>query len=103
MRIDRYLHCIRLTKSRTAAQALVHAGHIRIDGKRVLKCAEEVRAGQVIALPLRGAIRILRITALPARRGPSAEALCHYEELGASTSDCAAPPHGLVATQGSLS
>ena len=87
MRIDRFLHCIRLTKSRTAAQALVHAGHIRIDGKRIVKCAEDVRAGQVIALPLRGAIRVLRVTTLPARRGPAAEALCHYVELGASTSD----------------
>ena len=82
MRIDRYLHCIRLAKSRTAAQALVHAGHIRIDGKRILKCAEDVRAGQVIALPLRGAIRVLRITALPLRRGPAAEAQACYEELG---------------------
>ena len=82
MRIDRFLHCIRLVKSRSAAQALVHAGHIRIDGKRVLKCAEDVRAGQVIALPLRGSIRILRVTALPARRGPAAEAHCHYEEVG---------------------
>ena len=82
MRIDRYLHCIRLVKSRTVAQALVEAGHVRIDGKRVLKCAELVRPGQVIALPLRGAIRILRVTALPARRGPAAEAQCHYEELG---------------------
>ena len=63
MRIDRYLHCIRLIKSRTLAQALIDQGHVRIDGKRVLKSAEEVREGQVIALPLRGAIRILRITA----------------------------------------
>ena len=87
LRIDRYLHRIRLVKSRTAAQALVEAGHIRIDGKRVLKPAETVRPGQVIALPLRGAIRVLRITALPTRRGPAAEAQGHYEELGASTSD----------------
>ena len=87
MRIDRYLHCIRLVKSRTAAQALVHAGHIRIDGQRVLKCAEPVRPGQVIALPLRATIRVLRVTALPARRGPLAEALRHYEDLTASTSD----------------
>ena len=82
MRIDRFLHCIRLVKSRTAAQTLVHAGHVRIDGKRVLKCAEEVRAGQVVALPLRGAVRILRVTALPARRGPAAEAQGCYVELG---------------------
>lgn len=87
MRIDRYLHCIRLARSRTAAQALVHGGHIRIDGKRVLKCAEEVRAGQVIALPLRGAVRVLRVTALPLRRGPAAEAQRHYEDLGAPASD----------------
>ncbi len=87
MRIDRFLHCIRLVKSRGQAQALVHEGHVRIDGKRVLKCAEPVRPGQVIALPLHQAIRVLRVTALPARRGPAAEARCHYDELGASTGD----------------
>ena len=87
MRIDRYLHCIRLVKSRTVAQALVEAGHVRIDGKRVLKSAEAVRPGQVIALPLHGAIRILRVTALPTRRGPAAEAHGHYEELGPAASD----------------
>ena len=87
MRIDRFLHCIRLVKSRTAAQALVEEGHIRIDGKRVLKCAGEVSAGQVIALPLRGSIRVLRVTTLPARRGPPTEARCHYEDLDASTSN----------------
>ncbi len=83
MRIDRFLYCIRLVKSRTAAQALIEQGHVRVDGKRVLKSASEVSAGQVIALPLRGAIRILRVIALPARRGPLAEAQCHYEELQA--------------------
>ena len=82
MRIDRFLHCIRLVKSRTAAQALIEQGHIRVDGKRVVKCAGEVSVGQVIALPLRGAIRVLRVTALPARRGPAADAQCHYEEVG---------------------
>jgi len=81
LRIDRYLHCIRLIKSRTLAQALIDEGHVRIDGKRVLKSAEEVRPGQVIALPLRGTIRILRVLALPERRGPPAEARCCYEEV----------------------
>ena len=83
MRIDRYLHCIRLIKSRTLAQGLIETGHVRIDGKRVLKSAEEVREGQVIALPLHGAIRILRVLALPQRRGPAAEARSCYEEVEA--------------------
>ena len=81
MRIDRFLHCIRFVKSRTLAQGLIEAGHVRVDGKRVLKAAEEVREGQIIALPLRGAVRVLRVLGLPARRGPPAEARCHYEEL----------------------
>ena len=82
MRIDRYLHCIRLVKSRTLAQGLIDGGYVRIDGKRVEKPSEEVRVGSVIGLPLRGEVRILRVLALPARRGPAAEARACYEELG---------------------
>jgi ribosome-associated heat shock protein Hsp15 len=82
VRIDRYLHCIRLVKSRTSAQALVETGYLRIDGKRVEKAAESVRIGSVIALPLRGRTRVLRVLALPVRRGPAPEARTCYEELG---------------------
>lgn len=82
MRIDRFLHCIRLVKSRTLAQALVEEGRTRIDGRRVEKPSEPVRPGNVIALPLRGQVRILRVLALPDRRGPASEARCFYEEIG---------------------
>ena len=83
MRIDRFLFFIRLTKSRTLAQGLLETGHVRIDGKRVDKPSEEVRAGSVIALPLHGVARIIRVLSLPARRGPAAEAKQHYEEIAA--------------------
>ena len=82
MRIDRYLHCIRLVKSRTLAQGLVDTGHVRIDGKRVEKVSEQVRVGSTVALPLRGEVRVLRVLALPERRGPACEARTCYEELG---------------------
>ena len=81
MRIDRFLFFIRLARSRTLAQALVEAGHVRLDGRRVLKAAEEVRVGSVLAIPLRGQVRVLRVLALPARRGPAAEARGHYQEI----------------------
>lgn len=81
MRIDRYLHCIRLVKSRTLAQTLVEAGHVRIDGKHVAKGSEPVRVGSIIALPLRDRVRILKVLALPNRRGPAAEARTCYLEL----------------------
>ncbi len=82
MRIDRFLHCIRLAKSRSLAQALVETGHIRIDGKRAQKPSEPVRVGSTIALPLHGQVRVLRVLDLPVRRGPAAEARACYREVG---------------------
>jgi ribosome-associated heat shock protein Hsp15 len=82
VRIDRFLHCIRLVKSRTLAQSIVEGGHVRIDGKSVEKSSEDVRAGSVVALPLRDRVRVLRVLSLPQRRGPPAEARACYEELG---------------------
>ena len=81
MRIDRFLHCIRLVKSRTLAQAVIETGHVRIDGKRVEKSSEEVRVGSTIALPLHDTVRVLRVLSLPTRRGPAREARVCYEEL----------------------
>ena len=82
VRIDRYLHCIRLVKSRTVAQGVIDEGHVRIDGRRVEKPSEDVRIGSIVALPLRGEVRVLKVLCLPARRGPAAEARLCYEELG---------------------
>lgn len=82
MRVDRFLFFIRLVKSRTLAQGLIESGHVRIDGRRVGKSSDEVRVGSVIALPLRGQVRVLKVLALPPRRGPAAEARACYDELG---------------------
>jgi len=82
VRIDRFLFFIRLVKSRTLAQAVIDTGYVRVDGRRVEKSSEEVRSGSVIALPLHDKVRVLRVLALPTRRGPAAEAQACYEELG---------------------
>ena len=82
MRVDRFLFFIRLVKSRTLAQSLIETGYVRIDGRRVEKSSEDVRVGSVVALPLRGEVRVLRIVSLPARRGPAPEARACYQELG---------------------
>lgn len=81
MRIDRFLFFIRVVRSRTLAQHIIEQGRVRIDGKRVDKPSEEVRIGCIIALPLHGQVRILRVLALPGRRGPASEARACYEEL----------------------
>ncbi|MEO7503831.1 MAG: RNA-binding S4 domain-containing protein [Sphingomicrobium sp.] len=81
MRIDRFLFFIRLAKSRSLAQALVEEGHVRIDGRHAARPSDLVRLGSVIALPLHGRVRVLRVAALPHRRGPAAEARACYEEI----------------------
>ena len=82
MRIDRFLFFTRLLKSRTLAQALIETGHVRLDRQRVEKSSEEVRVGSIIAFPLHDSVRVLRVVALPSRRGPAPEARACYEELG---------------------
>jgi ribosome-associated heat shock protein Hsp15 len=82
VRIDRFLFFIRLVKSRTLAQQVIERGHARVDGKRVEKPSEEVREGNIIALPLHDRVRVIRVLALPNRRGPAPEARACYEELG---------------------
>lgn len=81
MRIDRFLVFIRFLKSRTLAQDVISSGHVRVDGKRIDKPSTEVRVGSIIALPLHGEIRIIRVLSLPARRGSPPEARACYEEL----------------------
>ena len=76
----------RLTgKSRTLAQGLVDAGHLRIGGKRVAKPSEPIRVGSILVLPLRGRVRIIEVLRLPDRRGPPAEARTCYREIDEAT------------------
>jgi ribosome-associated heat shock protein Hsp15 len=81
LRVDRFLYFIRLVKSRTLAQAVIEAGHARIDGKRVEKPSEDVRVGSMIAVPLHGRVRVIEVLDLPRRRGPAAEARTCYREV----------------------
>nr|WP_294167157.1 RNA-binding S4 domain-containing protein [uncultured Sphingomonas sp.] len=81
MRIDKFLFFTRLIKSRTQAQALLDEGRTRIDGRRVEKPSDTVKPGSVVALPLRGQVRVIRVLGLPERRGPAPEAQTFYEEI----------------------
>ena len=81
MRIDKLLWFLRLAKTRSAAQALVGQGHIRLGGKRVERAAQGIAAGDVLVLPLASAVVVIEILALPTRRGPACEAQSCYRVL----------------------
>ncbi|WP_370154215.1 RNA-binding S4 domain-containing protein [Ferrovibrio sp.] len=81
VRLDKWLWMVRLCKSRALAQTLAGKGRIRINGRVVDKPHALVRAGDVLTLPLPGGVRVLRVTRLPLRRGPAAEAQATYAEI----------------------
>jgi len=81
MRVDRFLWFARLAKTRSAAQAIAEKGTLRLDGRRIERSSAAVRVGCVLAFPLYGQVRVLRVEALPHRRGPPAEALACYQNL----------------------
>ena len=81
LRLDKYLWFARIVKTRALAQAMAETGRIRISGRLIDRAHAAVRVGDVLSFAQRGAVRVLRVEALPARRGPPAEARALYSEL----------------------
>ena len=81
MPLDKYLFFTRLVKTRSLAQRLAEGGHVRIDSRPTDRAHAEVRPGMVLTFPLNDQVRVLRIEAIPARRGPATEARSCYTDL----------------------
>jgi ribosome-associated heat shock protein Hsp15 len=81
LRIDKLLWFLRFAKTRSLAQDIVEAGHLRLNGTRVTRCAHGVTAGDRLVLPLGTQIRVIEIITLPSRRGPASEAVTCYRVL----------------------
>ena len=81
MRLDRFLWWVRLAKTRSAAQAIAADGRLRIDGRVVDRAHAAVRVGNVLTFAAHGRVRVVRVAALPARRGPAPEAQGCYSDL----------------------
>ena len=84
LRIDRWLWCARLFKTRSVAAAAVRSGHVRLNTQRV-KPAHAVKVGDALCLELPDSIeREVTIAAIPFRRGPAPEAAKAYVETAES-------------------
>jgi ribosome-associated heat shock protein Hsp15 len=82
LRLDKFLWFARIVKTRTLAQKLAEEGHLRLSGRTVDRAHTSVRIGDVLSFAVHGKVRVLRVEAIPARRGPPAEARTIYTELG---------------------
>lgn len=91
IRLDKLLWYLRFARSRSLAQAIVAAGHIRLDGRRVNRPSAAVHAGQTLVLPLGERVEVLRLLAIPGRRGPASEAQACYQRIGSDAGPAIGP------------
>ncbi len=85
-RVDKFLWFARLTKTRAEAQKLAESRHLRLDGRVVTRASTCVRPGAVLAYARAGHIHVIRVEAIPERRGPFAAASRFYSRLGSEPS-----------------
>ena len=83
LRVDRWLWCTRLFKTRSLAAEAVSGGKVHVNGKRV-KPAHPVRIGDHLALKRPGFELECEVLKLPDRRGAAPIAITCYAETEAT-------------------
>jgi ribosome-associated heat shock protein Hsp15 len=86
IRLDKWLWQARFFKSRSLSAALVSDVRVRVNGQPVAKPSHSVKAGDVLTFPQGGRVRVVRVAATGARRGPATEAQGLYVDLDAGNS-----------------
>jgi len=83
LRIDRWLWCTRLFKSRTLAAEAVNGGKVHVNGRRV-KPAHAVGVGDTVSITRAGYAFECEVLKLPERRGSAPLAQACYAETDAA-------------------
>jgi ribosome-associated heat shock protein Hsp15 len=91
LRLDKWLWYARFFKTRTLAGEMCAAGRIRIDGAVASKAHVRVRPGQVLTFVQGRHVRVVKVLALGARRGPAPEARALYEDLAPPETESVLP------------
>lgn len=80
-RIDKWLWHARVVKTRSIAQKLAEAGHVRKNREKVDEASAIVRTGDVLTVTLSHRILIMKVLGFSDRRGSAPEARMLYEDL----------------------
>lgn len=78
LRVDKWLWHARFFKTRSLAAKQVSAGHLRLNGSKISKTAQNVTAGDVLSFPQGRLTRVVEVVAIGERRGPAPEAQALY-------------------------
>jgi ribosome-associated heat shock protein Hsp15 len=80
-RLDKWLFCARLCRTRETAQGVIAAGKIRLNGARVAKPGHAVRPGDILTVALGGRVAVVKVLALAGRRQAAPLAQGLYQAL----------------------
>jgi ribosome-associated heat shock protein Hsp15 len=80
-RLDKWLWQARFFKSRTLAARAVAARRVRVNQEVVTKTHHKLRAGDVLTFAQGHAVRVIRVRAFAATRGPATVARTLYDDL----------------------
>lgn len=70
-----------MVRTRSDAAALAEAGHVRLNGARVMAPSRAVRIGDVVTLALDRSVRVLRVEGFSERRGAASAGRALYRDL----------------------
>jgi ribosome-associated heat shock protein Hsp15 len=79
-RLDSWIWAVRLVKTRSAATAMIRAGHVRLNGERT-KAAAPVRLGDEVRLRTGDVNRIVVVTQVITKRVGAPQAVLAYDDL----------------------
>jgi ribosome-associated heat shock protein Hsp15 len=80
-RLDVWLWCARLAKTRAECARVVAGGAVRLNRQPTDKAHARLRVGDLLTIATGGRVRVWRVLDLATRRGPPAEARTLYEDL----------------------
>jgi ribosome-associated heat shock protein Hsp15 len=85
IRLDKFLWCARIVKTRGLARQMVEQGVVRLNRARIVKPGYDIHIGDILTFVWSERLHIWRVRALPRRRGTALEARLLYEEISAPT------------------
>jgi ribosome-associated heat shock protein Hsp15 len=83
IRLDKFLWCARIVKTRGLARQMIEQGVVRLNRARIVKPGHDIRIGDVLTFVWSERLHVWRVRALPKRRGTPVEARLLYEDISA--------------------
>src|SRR4051794_25808915 len=80
-RLDKWLWCARLVKTRSLAAGLILGGKLRVNGERAIKASQRVRPGDIVTGVAAPRLFVVRVMGEAERRGPASSARTLHADL----------------------